>query len=97
MKVERDMKQCNSNNPQGPIHSLVLNSRPGKASKGFQWQQHFFTLFGTLIGTKLLYVVGRQMYLFIEAGNYFILKFVCQMHTVIYLPRNTVEYLLCFA
>lgn len=51
----------------------------------------FFTLFGTLIGTKLLYVVGRQMYLFIEAGNYFILKFVCQMHTVIYLPRNTVE------
>ena len=49
----------------------------------------FFTLFGTLIGTKLLYVVGRQMYLFIEAGNYFILKFVCQMHTVIYLPRNT--------
>ena len=43
-------------NPQGPIHSLVLNSRPGKASKGFQWQQHFFTLFGTLIGTKLLYM-----------------------------------------
>ena len=41
LKVERDMKQCNSNNPQGPIHSLVLNSRPGKASKGFQWQQHF--------------------------------------------------------
>ena len=51
----------------------------------------FFTLFGTLIGTKLLYVVGRQMYLFIEAGNYFILKFICQMHTVIYLPKNTVE------
>lgn len=71
--------------PQGPIHSLVLNSRPGKASKGFQWQQHFLRFLEPNWHTNL-YVVGRKMYLFIEAGNYFIPKFVCQMHTVKSIP-----------